>query len=79
MLLRTMCPQYIAVDEITAPEDCDALLNAGWCGVHLLATAHAYDRNDLFRRPVYRSIVSNHLFDTLVIMQPDKTWSAERM
>ena len=79
MLLRTMCPQYIAVDEITAPEDCDALLNAGWCGVHLLATAHAYDRNDLFRRPVYRSIVSNHLFDTLVIMQPDKTWRAERM
>lgn len=79
MLLRTMCPLCIAVDEITAAEDCDALLNAGWCGVRLLATAHASDRNDLFHRPVYRPIVVNHLFDTLVIMQPDKSWRAERM
>lgn len=79
MLLRTMCPQAIAVDEITAEEDCEALLNAGWCGVELLATAHAADRNDLLHRPVYRSIITNHLFDTLVIMQPDKSWRAERM
>lgn len=79
MLLRTMCPQTIAVDEITAAEDCEALLNAGWCGVELLATAHAADRDDLFHRPVYRSIIENRLFDTLVIMQPDKSWRAERM
>lgn len=79
ILLRTMCPQYIAVDEITATEDCDALLNAGWCGVSLLATAHAADRNDLLHRPVYRPIVTNRLFDTLVIMQPDKSWRTERM
>ena len=79
MLLRAMCPQYIAVDEITAGEDCDALLNAGWCGIDLLATAHAADRNDLMHRPVYRPILTNRLFDTLVIMQPDKSWRAERM
>ena len=79
MLLRTMCPHTIALDEITAEEDCEALLNAGWCGVELLATAHATDRNDLLHRPVYRSIVSNRLFDTLVIMQQDKSWRAERM
>ena len=79
MLLRTMRPGTIAVDEITAEQDCDALMNAGWCGVSLLATAHAADRNDLLHRPVYRSIVSNRLFDTLVIMQPDKSWRAERM
>jgi len=79
MVLRTMCPRVIAVDEITAPEDCEALLNAGWCGVNLLATAHAADRNDLLHRPVYRPIITNRLFDTLVIMQPDKSWRAERM
>ena len=79
MLLRTMCPKCIALDEITAEEDCEALLSAGWCGVHLLATAHAADRNDLFHRPVYHPIITNHLFDTLVIMQPDKSWRAERM
>lgn len=79
MLLRTMCPKYIAVDEITAPEDCDALMSAGWCGVQLLATAHASDRNDLYHRPVYRPIITNHLFSSLVIMQPDKSWRLERM
>ena len=79
MVLRTMNPACIAVDEITEEEDCDALLNAGWCGVDLLATAHAADREDLFHRPVYRPIIDSHLFDTLVIMQPDKSWRAERM
>jgi len=79
MLLRTMGPKCIAVDEITATEDCEALLSAGWCGVQLLATAHASGRDDLLHRPVYRPIVANHLFDTLVIMQPDKSWRVERM
>lgn len=51
-VLRCMSPEMIAVDEITAKEDCDALLYAGWCGVRLLATAHAGNREELFRRPV---------------------------
>ena len=32
-VLRTMNPSIIAVDEITAAEDCEALIQAGWCGV----------------------------------------------
>lgn len=79
MLLRTMSPRYIALDEITAAEDCEALMSAGWCGVDLLATAHAADRNDLFHRPVYRPIITSQLFSSLVIMQPDKSWRVERM
>lgn len=78
-VLKTMGPSCIAVDEITEEGDCKALLQAGWCGVSLLATAHAADRNDLFRRPVYRSLIDCRLFDTLLIMQPDKSFKAERM
>ena len=77
-VLRNMGPETIAVDEITAKEDCEALLHAGWCGVRLLATAHAGSRQDLYNRPVYRPIVESSLFDTLLIMQPDKSWKAER-
>lgn len=77
--IRNMSPQTIAIDEITAPEDCCALVEAGWCGIRLLATAHAGGREDLFARPVYKPIVQSHLFDALVIMQPDKTWRFERM
>lgn len=79
MVLRTMSPSCIAVDEITEAADCEAMLEAGWCGVPLLATAHAADRNDLMKRPVYKPIVSSKLFDTVLVMQPDKTWKAERM
>ena len=79
MLLRTMGPGEIAVDEITSASDCDVLLQSGWCGVELLATAHAADREDLFRRPVYRPLLEQHLFDWLVILQEDKSWHLERM
>lgn len=79
MLLRTMGPGYIAVDEITAAEDCRALRSALWCGVGLLATAHAASREDLLRRPVYRPLVESGCFDTLLILRRDKSWVTERM
>lgn len=78
-VLRSMGPDTIAVDEITAQEDCKALMHAGWCGVKLLATAHAGSRKDLYNRSVYRPIVESKLFETLLIMQPDKSWYAERI
>lgn len=77
--LRNTGPTVIAVDEITAPDDCTALLHAGWCGVDLIATAHAGSKEDLLTRPVYRPLVESCLFDHLVIMHTDKTWHIERM
>lgn len=78
-VLRSMNPQVIAVDEITAEEDCQALLHAGWCGVSLLATAHAANKTDLYRRPVYKPLVDSKLFDTLLILRPDRSWRVERI
>lgn len=78
-LLRTMGPSCIAVDEITAESDCKAMMNAGWSGVNLFATAHARSKSDLYSRPIYRPIVNSGLFDTLLVMQPDKSWREERM
>ena len=78
MLLRTMGPEIIAMDEITAAEDCEALQTAAWCGVSLLATAHAASLQDFLHRPVYEPLVRKNLFDTLVILHPDKTWHLER-
>ena len=78
-VLRNMTPDTIAVDEITAKEDCEALLHAGWCGVKLLATAHAADKSDLAQRPIYRPLIESKLFDTLIVLRPDKSWFAERM
>lgn len=79
MALRNMGPETIAVDEITDIEDCNAMIQTGWCGVHLLATAHAKDLKDLYSRPIYRPIVHNKLFQTVLILQPDKSWHTERI
>lgn len=78
MVLRTMGPRIIAVDEITASEDCNALLEAAWCGVHVIATAHAFDVKDLFGRSVYKSIRECGLFEYFIVMHPDKSWHIER-
>jgi stage III sporulation protein AA len=78
ILLRTMGPYCIAVDEITHKEDCKALLHAGWSGVTLIATAHAGNRNDLYTREIYQPLVKTGIFDTLIILNSDKSWKAER-
>ena len=66
--LRNTGPTIIAVDEITAQSDCDSLMNAAYCGVDLIATAHAASSKDLHLRSVYRPLVDSRLFDHLLVM-----------
>ena len=79
MLLRTMGPDTIAVDEITADGDCEALVHSSRCGVTLLATAHCSCREELVSRPVYQKLLHGNIFQWLVILQQDKSWRLERM
>lgn len=78
-VLRSMNPRWIAMDEITARKDCEALLHAGWCGVKLLATAHAGSLEDLSRRPIYRPLIENQLFTNVLILDRNKSWHMERI
>ena len=78
-VLRTMGPECIAVDEITAEEDCKALISAANCGVILLATAHGASLRDFRTRPVYQRLSGQGVFDTLVTLKPDKSWQVERI
>lgn len=78
-VLRTMGADTVAVDEITAAEDCEGLLRAGFCGVRLLATAHAVDLFDLKNRAVYAPVVKSRIFDTAVILHADKSFGTERI
>lgn len=78
-VLRTMGPACIAVDEITAEEDCKALISAANCGVILLATAHGASLRDFRTRPVYQRLSGQGVFDTLVTLNPDKSWQVERI
>ena len=69
MLLRSMNPQILAMDEITARGDLDALRTAAGCGVWLLATAHAFDRQDMLRRELYREILNCGIFERVVVIR----------
>ena len=66
MLLRAMNPQIIALNEITAPEDVEAMLSAAGCGVSLLATAHAGNAQELHRRRLYRNLLREGVFHRAV-------------
>lgn len=79
MVLRTMGPTWIALDEVTAAVDCEALLRAGWCGVKLLATVHAACIDDLLRRPLYRPLLETRLFSNVVVMGPNHAFRTERV
>ena len=79
MVLRTMGPGCIAVDEVTSQKDCAALVQASWCGVRLLATAHASSIADLKGRKTYSELINTGVFDSVCVMQKDKSWNMERL
>lgn len=79
MLLKTMGPEVIAVDEITSEGDCFGILRAANCGIRLLATAHAGTLADFESRDIYKPLRHRHLFDNLVLLNRNQTYTVERM
>ena len=68
MALRGMNPQIIAVDEITAQADLQAIAMAAGCGVGLLATIHAANVEELSQKPLYRQLLEKRVFSLAVII-----------
>lgn len=69
MLLRSMNPQTIVVDEISSPRDIPAARVAAGCGVRLIASAHAGGVNELAMRPVYRQLLDEKIFSAAIIIE----------
>lgn len=66
LLIKTMSPALLALDEITAPRDVEAVSYAAHCGAAVLATAHALDFADFTRRPLYRRLLESEIFTQVV-------------
>ncbi len=72
MLVRTMAPDLIAVDEIGGQQDVDAIFGVINCGCRLLATAHGYSMDDVRDRAGIRRLVENRVFERYVVLGGDK-------
>ena len=76
--LKTMGPDWIVVDEITAILDSHVLRQAAGCGVRLLASAHALSEEDYKMRPVYRQLWKEAVFNKILVMNRSKIMIHER-
>lgn len=68
MLIRTMSPQVIAVDEIGSREDLEAIEYVMNCGCKLIATVHGSSIEDIKQKPVLRKLVLERWFERYIIL-----------
>ena len=68
MLIRTMSPQVIAVDEIGSRDDLEAIEYVMNCGCKLIATVHGSSIDDIKQKPVLRKMVMERWFERYIIL-----------
>lgn len=68
MLIRSMSPQIIAVDEIGAPEEVQAIKYAMHCGCKMIATVHGESLEEIQRKPLLEQMIKEQCFERYVIL-----------
>lgn len=66
MMIRSMSPDVIVVDEIGRKEDCDAIIEALNAGVQMMMTVHASRLEDVYLRPMLKPIMDANVFDRFI-------------
>lgn len=72
MLIRSMSPDVIAVDEIGGMEEVDAMKYAMHCGVKMLATVHGESMEEIRKKPLFEQLVKEHCFERYVVLKTGK-------
>jgi stage III sporulation protein AA len=68
LLLRSMAPKIIAVDEIGGQGDFDAIRQAVLSGCSILATAHGNSVEELEDKPFFASFLKDKIFERYVVL-----------
>lgn len=68
MLIRSMSPQIIAVDEIGSREDLEAIDYVIGCGCKLITTVHGSSIEDIRNKPTLCELVKKRLFERYIIL-----------
>ena len=68
MLIRSMAPQIVAVDEIGACDDVHAIEYAMHCGCKMLATVHGTSMEEIRRKPLFERLIRERRFDRYIVL-----------
>lgn len=68
MLIRSMGPEVIAVDEIGTEEDVHAIDYAMHCGCKMLATVHGTSLEEIKEKPVLGRLVEEERFQRYIVL-----------
>lgn len=72
MLIRSMAPDIVAVDEIGDYRDSQAIEAVFHCGCKLLATVHGSSVEDIRRKPLLQKLVQYHFFQRYVVLDREQ-------
>ncbi|NLK20918.1 MAG: stage III sporulation protein AA [Epulopiscium sp.] len=72
MLLRSMSPEVIAVDEIGKIEDIYAIEDVMNAGVKLICTVHGSSLLDIQRKPVLKELIEKKIFERIILLSHKK-------
>ncbi len=68
MVLRSMAPEVIAVDEVGMQEDLEAMNHAITGGCSLLATVHGSSMEQMKEKPVLSQMLKNRMFERYILL-----------
>ncbi|UFJ42923.1 stage III sporulation protein AA [Brevibacillus humidisoli] len=68
MMIRTMSPEVIIVDEIGRAEDSEAIWEAIHAGVSIICSAHGFDLEEASRRPMLGKLIQQGAFDRYIVL-----------
>lgn len=68
MLVRSMSPSIIAVDEVGSREDIEAIEYVINCGCKLIATVHGSSIDDIKNKPILGRLVREKIFERYIIL-----------
>ena len=68
MMIRSMSPDVLIVDEIGRREDAEAIQEAVHAGIKLIMTTHGSNIEEIKKRPSLRDIIDQNIFERFVIL-----------
>jgi len=71
MVIRSMCPQVVAVDELGSREDMDAVFAVMHSGSSIFATIHGDSTESLKEKSFLKQVMKERVFSRYIVIQND--------